>query len=318
MGDGTPKLGVCFPREMDPRLIRDVAVRADAGGIDELWVIEDCFFTAGISLAATALAVTERLGVGLGILPAVARNPAITAMELATLAGLAPGRVVGGIGHGVQEWMGQIGARQPSPVTALEEVLTAVRRLLAGETVTTHGRFVHLDDVTLDRSPDPVPPVLAGVHGPVSLAAAGRCADGVVLAGMSGPVAVRDALATAAPAGRFDVVTYSAVSIDRDRREARRAMGGFIVELVEQGGPPGLRANPFYDDLAALVAARGDAAVDAFPDDWWIHLGAVGTPDDVAAHLEALGAAGATTVACFLPPEPAAALAQLDLLLSSF
>jgi 5,10-methylenetetrahydromethanopterin reductase len=318
VGDGTPKIGVCFPRELDPRLIREVAVRADAGGIDELWVIEDCFYTAGISLAATALAVTERLAVGIGILPAVARNPAITAMELATLAGLAPGRVVAGIGHGVQEWMGQIGARQPSPVTALEEVITAVRQLLGGETVTTHGRFVQLDDVTLDRPPDPVPAVLAGVRGPVSLAVAGRCADGLVLAEMSGPVAVRGALVAAAPAGPFDVVTYSAMSIGADRREARRAMGGFIVELVEQGGPPGLRANPFYDDLATLVAERGADAADAFPDDWWVHLGAVGTPDDVATHIDALGAAGATTVACFLTPEPDAALQQLDLLISSF
>ncbi|MET0578002.1 MAG: LLM class flavin-dependent oxidoreductase [Ilumatobacteraceae bacterium] len=318
MGDGSPKLGVCFPRELDPRLIRDVAVRAEAGGVDELWVIEDCFYTAGISLAATALAVTERLVVGIGILPAVVRNPAITAMELGTLAGLAPGRVVGGIGHGVQEWMAQIGARQPSPVTALEETITAVRRLLTGDTVTTHGRFVQLDDVRLDRPPDPAPPVLAGVRGPVSLAAAGRCADGLVLAEMSGPVAIRGALHAAAPTGPFDVVTYSAMSIDPDRREARRAMAGLIAELVEQGGPPGLRANPFYDELAMLVQTSGAAAVDDFPDDWWIHLGAVGTPDDVAAHIAALGAAGATTVACFLAPEPDVALQQLDVLISSF
>ena len=196
-------------------------------------MIEDCFFTAGISLAATALAVTERLRVGLGILPAVGRNPAILAMELATLAGLAPGRVVGGLGHGVQSWMAQIGARQPSPVTALEEVLTAVRQLLAGETVTTAGRFVTLDDVTLDRPPHPPPPVLAGVRGPVSLAMAGRCADGLVLAEMTGPTAVREAIATAAPRRPFDVVVYSALSIDDDRRVARRGVAGWIVELVE-------------------------------------------------------------------------------------
>ena len=65
------------------------------------------------------------------------------------------------------------------------------------------------------------------------------------------------------------------------------------------------------------MSSGGVAAVDAFPDDWWIHLGAVGTPDDVAAHIDALGAAGATTVACFLAPEPDIALTQLDLLLSS-
>ena len=99
-------------------------------------------------------------------MPAVARNPAIAAMELATLAGLAPGRVIGGIGHGVQEWMAQIGARQTSPVTALDEVITALRALLRGETVTTAGSFVQLDHVALERPPDPVPPVLAGVRRP--------------------------------------------------------------------------------------------------------------------------------------------------------
>ncbi len=308
---------MCFPRELEPRLVREVAARADAGGVDELWVIEDCFYTAGISLAATALAVTERLQVGLGILPAVGRNSAIVAMELATLAGLAPGRVIGGLGHGVQSWMAQIGARQPSPVTALEEVLTAVRRLLAGETVTTAGRFVTLDDVTLDRPPHPPPPVLAGVRGPVSLAMAGRCADGLVLAEMTGPTAVREAIASAAARHRFEVVVYSAMSIDDDRRAARRAVAGWIVELVEAGAPPGLRANAFYDELAGLVGRRGVDAVDDFPDDWWPHLGAIGTPDDVAAHLEALADAGATTIACFLPPTVDAAMTQLDRLITS-
>ncbi len=312
-----PSIGVCFPRELDPRLIRNVATRADAGGVDQLWVIEDCFYTAGISLAATALAVTERLKVGIGILPAVVRNPAIVAMELATLAGLAPGRIIGGIGHGVQDWMGQIGARQPSPVTALEEVILAVRRLLAGETVTMSGRFVQLDHVVLDRPPEPVPSVLAGVRGPVSLAAAGRCADGLVLAELSGPTAVRAAIDSASPTRRFEVVTYSAMSIDQDRSAARRAMAGLIVELVEQGAPPGLSANWFYDDLARLVEEHGEDAVDSFPDEWWPHLGAIGTPDDLAVHVDALGAAGATTVACFLPPEPDAAMEQLDRLIAA-
>ena len=105
------RLGMCFPRELPAGLITTFAERLEAGGVDELWVIEDCFYTAGISLAATALARTERLTVGIGILPAVARTAAITAMEIATLAELAPGRVIAGIGHGVQDWMGQMGVR---------------------------------------------------------------------------------------------------------------------------------------------------------------------------------------------------------------
>ena len=112
-------VGMCFDRGYPPSFVIEVAEALDANGVDQLWVIEDCFYTAGISLAATALARTERLNVGFGILPVVARNPAITAMELATLAGLAPGRVLAGLGHGVQEWMGQMGARVRSPLAAL-------------------------------------------------------------------------------------------------------------------------------------------------------------------------------------------------------
>jgi len=103
--------GMCFDRSFPAGLVTEMARRLDEGGADQLWLIEDCFFTSGVSLAAAALSVTERLHVGLGILPAVARNPAVTAMEIATLCGLAPGRVLPGIGHGVQEWMAQMGAR---------------------------------------------------------------------------------------------------------------------------------------------------------------------------------------------------------------
>ena len=79
------QIGMCFDRAFPAAAMSEYAQRLESSGIDQLWIIEDCFFTAGISLAATALAVTERLEVGIGILPAVARNPAITAMEIATL-----------------------------------------------------------------------------------------------------------------------------------------------------------------------------------------------------------------------------------------
>jgi 5,10-methylenetetrahydromethanopterin reductase len=288
-----PRLGACFPREFPPDLVIEFAQRLESGGADELWVVEDCFYTAGISLAATALARTDALAVGIGILPAVARNPAITAMELATLARLAPGRLTAGIGHGVQDWMEQIGARQASPVTALVEVITAVRRLLAGETVSMNGQTVTLRDVRLDSPPDVPPPVVAGVRGPKSLAAAGRCADGVVLAEFSGPTAVRDAI---------------------DRAAARRRVAPFIVDVISKGGYAGMRATAFYDDLAELARGGAEAIVDA-PDDWWVELGGVGTPDDVAVHIDALAAAGATSVAFFPPPDVDIARHQLGRLL---
>ena len=79
--------GKCFDRLLPAPFVIEVAEALEAADVDQLWVIEDCFHSAGISLAATALARTARLTVGIGILPAVARNPAITPMELATLFG---------------------------------------------------------------------------------------------------------------------------------------------------------------------------------------------------------------------------------------
>jgi alkanesulfonate monooxygenase SsuD/methylene tetrahydromethanopterin reductase-like flavin-dependent oxidoreductase (luciferase family) len=305
------QLGMTFPRELPAPLVVDIAERLEAGGADELWVIEDCFFTTGVSLAATALARTSRLVVGIGIMPAVARTAPMTAMEIATLCALAPGRLIAGIGHGVQEWMDQMGVRPASPVTALTEVITAVRALLRGERLTTDGDYVRLTDVALEYPPHPVPPVLAGVRGPKSLAAAGRCADGLVLAELSGPTAVRAAVATAAPAGPFSAAAFSVMSIADDRAEARRNVAPLVVDLVG-APPPGLRAAPFFDDLAALVARDGADGVVAAPDDWWVELGAIGTLDDAVAHISAMEAAGVSSLSFFPAPVADVALAQVD------
>lgn len=311
----SPRLGVCFARELPAPFLFEVVPRLESSGVDELWVIEDCFYTSGISLAAAALVRSERLGVGIGIAPAVARTAAITAMEFATLAQLAPGRFAAGIGHGVQSWMGQMGVRPRSPVTALTEVLIAVRGLLHGDELDVHGEYVTLDHVRLDPPPATPPSVLAGVRGPRSLAVAGQHADGLVLAELTGPTALRDAITVAAPSGPFEVVVYTVVAIDQDRRAARRSMAPVIAQMLDNP-PEGLRNAPFFDDLVAVAhpeAGRTDLdAVVAMPDDWWLELGAVGTPDDALAHIDALGGAGATTVSLFLPPEVRSASAELD------
>ena len=73
----------------------------------------------------------------------------------------------------------------------------------------------------------------------------------------------------------------------------------------------GLRHAPFFDDLVALVEARGEDGVVGMPDEWWTELSGAGTIDDVLAHVAALAAAGAGHVAFFPAPEPEIALAQL-------
>jgi alkanesulfonate monooxygenase SsuD/methylene tetrahydromethanopterin reductase-like flavin-dependent oxidoreductase (luciferase family) len=199
-------LGVIFPPDQPPERLREVALAADQAGLAELWLWEDCFAESGIATAAAILAWTERLRVGIGLLPVPLRNVALTAMELATLARLFPGRLIPGVGHGVLDWMGQVGVRAQSPMTLLSEYTTALRSLLAGQTVTTNGRYVQLDAVGLTWPPAAPLPVLVGAVGPRTLTLAGEVGDGVILTGETTiealPAAVESVRAGAASAGR--------------------------------------------------------------------------------------------------------------------
>jgi alkanesulfonate monooxygenase SsuD/methylene tetrahydromethanopterin reductase-like flavin-dependent oxidoreductase (luciferase family) len=176
-----PALGVTFRPSSPPEDLRAAVQAADRAGIAELWLWEDCFAEGGLTAAAAALSCSNRIKVGVGLLPVPLRNPALAAMEIATLARLWPGRFTPGLGHGVQDWMTQIGAGVPSPMTLLREYTKAVRDLLHGATVTSDGRYVQLDQVKLDWPPEQVPPLLVGARGPRTLRLAGELADGVIL-----------------------------------------------------------------------------------------------------------------------------------------
>ncbi len=304
------QIGMCFDRSFAAGSIGDYARRVEASGIEQLWLIEDCFYTAGVSLAATALAVTERIQVGIGILPAVARNPAITAMEIATLCNIAPGRVRPGIGHGVQSWMGQMGVRPVSALAALDETITVVKQLLRGDEVTFDGKQLHLDSVRLDQPPSIVPSVLAGVQQEKSLALAGRVADGVILVEGAGPTYVGWSLDRAGRPADFEVVTFTMLSVDDDRRAAYRPLAGFVAELVTSRRPA-FTVLPFYDEMAQRVAAGGADALVEMPQDYWVEIGAIGTIDDALDHVAALEAAGVGSINLFPGPELEVAWEQM-------
>jgi len=297
-----PRLGIVYDREFPAGSVVDYARRAETAGLDEVWFIEDCFFTGGVSLSAAALAATERVTVGLGVMPAVARTAAISAMEIATLANLAPGRFTAGIGHGVQEWMEQMGVRPASPLTTLDETISQVRRLLGGERVTFDGTAVTLDDVALHAPPAEPPPVLAGVQQEKSMQLAGRVADGVILVEGAGPTYVSWALEQAQrTADDFHVITFTMLSVDTDRRTAYSHVAPFVAQLVHEHRPA-FRLLPFWDDLRERVERGGAEALIDMPADHWREIGAIGTLDDARLHLESLAEAGVRVSSAFPGP----------------
>jgi 5,10-methylenetetrahydromethanopterin reductase len=314
-----PRVGAMFRCSTDPEALQPFARRVEALGYDELWLVEDCFYAGGIASAAAALAATERVAVGLGILPAVMRNPAAAAMELAALARLFPGRVLPGFGHGIAAWMRQIGALPPSQLAALGETITAVRALLAGETVTMHGAHVDLDAVRLDHPPRRVPPVSAGVRGPRSLELSGRVADGTVLAELSSPAYVRWAREQVdrgrARAGRVDrhrLTVYVLLGLGgSELREVRAQVAGALLAGSLQLGPSG---SAEAAELAALAAKAPNLTTLAaeLPDSQVEQLAVAGDPAGCASTVQRFGVAGADTVVLVPPPDPDAALHQLE------
>lgn len=194
MTNRTVRVGAVLRPQVAPERIAATARAADAAGLDELWLWEDCFLAGGISAAAIVLANSDRLTVGIGVLPVPMRNVALTAMEIATLDRAYPGRIRVGVGHGVQDWMAQIGEKVASPMTLLREYVTVLDALLRGERVIHDGRYVRIDDVGLDWPPSTSVEILIGAERPRTLELSGEIGSGTVITGGTSPDELREAM----------------------------------------------------------------------------------------------------------------------------
>jgi alkanesulfonate monooxygenase SsuD/methylene tetrahydromethanopterin reductase-like flavin-dependent oxidoreductase (luciferase family) len=300
-----PAIGLMFWRDYPPELMLAYAPMVEESGFDDLWVVEDCFYNGGVSAAAVALAVTSRITVGIGILPAVVRNSAYAAMELATLARTFPGRLHVGLGHGATDWIRQVGAMPTSQMGALEEVTTAIRDLLHGREVSMHGGHVHLDKVLLNHPPRVVPPVSLGVTGPKSLALSGRIADGTILVELTGPALVRHNLDVINAEGPHEITVFAYWSQDADGDVARDRLRPMIAERIAREGMRDLAAAGFADEAQRILDQGGsDLLAREMPDAWLDEITISGTPEQCLAAINRLGEAGTTRVV-LVPPEDA-------------
>jgi alkanesulfonate monooxygenase SsuD/methylene tetrahydromethanopterin reductase-like flavin-dependent oxidoreductase (luciferase family) len=260
------RLGVIAPPWFPPEQLRGAVAAAEESGVDQLWLWEDCFSQSGIASAAAALAWSQRLEVGVGLLPVPLRNVALTAMEIATIDRTFPGRFHAVLGHGVQSWMGQAGARVASPLTLLQEYLEALRALLAGQTVTVDGTYVQLDGVALRWPPTTPPPVLAGATGERTLAMLAGTADGVLI--------------------DFGV----------SPEQLRRTLGA-IGQAAAAAGRPAPRALHYaYGATGPAARERLAEVLGDWSDDPDRRRGAAGDAADIADAVNRWFAAGAETV----------------------
>lgn len=282
----TARIGVMYDRDWAPEGLPAFAREVEALGVDDVWVVEDLGWNAGVSAAAVALAATRRLRVGIGIAPAPLRSPALLAMELATLARVFPGRLVAGIGHGVPEWMASVGVAPRSPLALLEETIVSVRALLRGERVELDGREVRLDGLRLVHPPVEPPPVIAGVVRPRSLELSGRVADGTLIAEGHGPrdlYAVRELTGRGGAEAGHSLTVFAFCSVGEDAEQVARVLRPSVEGHAEWLGRPA--------EQVFTVSGR---------------------PADAAERIGELVAAGAGTVGLrMVGPEPVRQLASV-------
>nr|WP_315267539.1 LLM class flavin-dependent oxidoreductase [Microbacterium lemovicicum] len=262
-----PRIGAIFTPSFPPERLRSAALAAEAAGVPELWLWEDCFRESAFAAASAVLAWTETLKVGIGVSPMPLRNVALLAMEIATLERLFPGRVIPGVGHGVLDWMGQVGARAQSPLTLMREYVPAIRGLLAGEELNTDGRYVRLDGVKLDWPPAQAPAVIAAGEGPKTLRLTGEVADGTVVPSGWTPDRIRDAVAL----------------VQEGRDAAGRAGTHEFIVFVTAAFGAGTAERVSADHAAWRNAA--DPSLDVS-----------GDPEDVVRAIQPFFDAGATSV----------------------
>jgi alkanesulfonate monooxygenase SsuD/methylene tetrahydromethanopterin reductase-like flavin-dependent oxidoreductase (luciferase family) len=288
-------------REHQPEAIIDFARNAEALGFDELWVVEDTFYSSGVAAAAAALSSTRTVSVGLGIMPAVVRNPVFTAMEIATIAGMFTGRFLPGIGHGSSQWMRDIGAMPASQLTVLKEVVQTVKALLGGERISFSGKTVHIDDGQLIHPPTVVPPISLGVVNRKSLLLSGKYADGTILSEYSNPAYIAWAKqiinsAMSCPEKPHHITVFMFASATDSVHESCDELRPLIYDAINSGKiDTKLSAMGILDEVKDKRES-GSLSLNSVPDTWVKNLAIVGSPADWNEAILELVKAGADSV----------------------
>lgn len=259
--------------------IRDLAVAAEAAGMDSLWVFDHLLFrfdgeTTGLYECWTILAAiaeaTHRVELGTLVMCTGFRNAALLAKMAATLDQVSGGRLILGIGAGWHDPEYEaFGYPTDYKVSRFEESLAVITGLIREGRADLDGRFVQAKDAVLRPPARPDLPILIAGKRPRMLELTARHADAWNLAWFGLP----------------------------DERLA--SVRAELAEACERVG-----RDPATLDITVGITVRypGTTAAGAEPPTTPTSPALTGTPAEVAAGLAAHAAAGADHVIAVLEP----------------
>jgi F420-dependent oxidoreductase-like protein len=317
--------------------LSNYAVEAERLGVDYAWSAESWGHDAVTPLAYLA-AKTSRIKLGAGIMQAVARTPANTAMTAMTLASMSGNRFILGLGaSGPQVVEGWHGVPFRKPIRRIREVIEIVRMVSAGERLAYKGEIYELplpggEGKALKSGAQPQPniPVYLATLSPKSLEMTGEIADGWLGTSFMPEHAdvffehiERGAKAAGRTLADIDLQAGGTVAFsdDVDKLLARHRPG-----IAFTLGAMGSKEHNFYNaafrragyDEEALAVQRkwieGDrqGAAALVPDEMVRQVNMLGTEDMVRTRIRAYRDAGVTTLR--LHPEGRSASERLETL----
>ena len=287
---------------------------AEQRGFEAVWQADSRLVRDAVVPMAAFATCTETIKIGSGVVDCWTRNPARLASTFSTLDDLAPGRMILGIGAWWEPLASKVGVQRRRPLTAIRETVEVCRLLLADETVTYDGEFVHLDGVELDyvyqeRRPKDVP-IYIGATGDKMLELTGEIADGVVLNYLVSPEYNRKAMDRladgAARVGRsvddLDRPQLVVCSVAETRAEALDGARLMVTQYLGQQ-PHIMKASGVPESLLEEIGRvltwpatheQVVAASKLVPDDVVQMICAAGTPDEVREKVGQYMADGCT------------------------
>lgn len=302
------RVGVLLGVDLPPERVAAAAVLTESYGFAELWSGEDYFCNGGMAWMAAALATTSKIPVGMGIVSALVRHPAVLAMELATLSRLHPGRIRAGIGLGHIPWVEQMGLRPSSPLRAVRDCVVAVDQLLAGETLTMEGEFFKARDISLANPPSLRVPLYIGAWRQKMLRLSGEVADGALLGTeVGGPAYVSWARSQmtagsvaaqpTSPGGEVRAFVRLAVGADgvAVKRQARTDLAALLQSISQN--PSAFEVYGIDEEIRHLLDRGGVTHLaDKMPERWVDDLMIAGAPGECREKIARILDAGADYV----------------------
>lgn len=254
----------------------------------------------GFTPLTLAAAWAPSLRLGVAIVPAYTRGPALLAQSVAALAEAAPGRFAFGIGTSsnviVEQWNG---IPFDEPYKRVRDSVRFLRRALAGEKVDETYDTFRVKGFRLGRVPAVPPSILVAALRPGMLRLAGAEGDGAIINWLSAEDVAR--VAPIVGAGK-EIVARIFVCPSTDT-ERVRAAGKFAIAAYlnvpvyaafHEWLGRGDALRPMWD---AWKAGDRKAALAAIPDSLVDELIVHGSPDECRAHIQRYVDNGVTTPA---------------------